>query len=729
MGHLHSDFYKHLLLNSTDLLSVIDETGVYKYVGDSVTAILGYTASEMVGKNALSYIHPDDLDKAVSVLQKVVSTDKIVSPPYRFMSKYNGWRWIESTVTNLLHDELIQGFVTNSKDITETISQREEKDLHQAYYISLYEAHPDVVFMLDIAGNFTSVNKQFKNKLGYQEDAVLKEHFLKLVHPDDFNYSLIAFKKTLEGESQDILLKVLDVAGKVRVMSIAVLPVSVGGTIIGVQGIAKDVTVDIEHQHLIKAHSEQLRKILNSVTEPFFALDANWCYTFANQAYCNHINKEAKEFIGLVIWEVFPGLMDKDFYLSCLQVEATGKTEYLEETYDTNGHLTLSYSIFPFDGGLAIHFIDTTAKSALHREMEKLSFVASKTINGVVIMDPQGRIEWVNDGFTRLSGYLKEEVIGKVPSQLLQGYQSDTETENYIRQKYKEQEHFTAEILNYRKTGEPYWVNIDVTPIKDATGELVNYIALQTDITEKKKADAEQLKLADDLYKQNLNLQQFTYMVSHNLRAPVANALGLSRLARKVQLGTGQFDNIMDKLEMSITQLDNVIKDINSILSIKDADRTLPRENVNLLNIVEEVLSPFQDELSINNAKVTLAIDCSYTMLSNKAYLYSIVQNLVSNAIKYRSPERLLQVEISVSRDARGYVLSVSDNGLGMDMELVQNQLFKLYKRFHPNTHGKGIGLFLVKTQVETIGGKILVKSEPGAGTTFTLLLGNKHVQ
>lgn len=728
MSLLTSDFYKHLLVNSTDLLTIIDESGIYKYIGESIEVRLGFKPEELIGTSAFELIHPDDLPRVMEAFDLIATREKMQVEPFRYKSKNNGWRWLECTASNQIQNEIIRGFVTNSRDITETIEERSKKDLHQAYYKSLFEEHPDAVFSLNTYGYFESVNKQCCHILGLPEHILLQSHFTEFVHKDDLNLLRDLFFKTAEGDSQVVELKVLDANGAIKVIQATLLPVYLNGAVIGVQGIAKDVTDALYAQKLIRDHSEQLRKILESVTEPFFALDANWRYTFVNQAHCDFLHVHPNYLLGANIWELYPRMVQTEFYKMCLEVVHTQKPVYLEETYLFDDKFTLSYSIFPFEGGIAIHSIDTTAQSALKREMEKLSLVASKTINGVVIMDPAGRIDWVNDGFTRLSGYRKEEVIGIMPSHLLQGKGSDPETEAYIRRKYAEQVYFTAEVLNYRKNGEPYWVKIDVTPIKSATGELLNYIAIQTDITEKKKAEAELIKLADDLYKQNLNLNQFTYMVSHNLRAPVANALGLTRLIKKVEPGTGQFNTILDKIETSVSQLDIVIKDINTILSVRDADRTLPRERVNILAIVKEVLYPFQDELSAANSRVTLDIDDSYEMLSNKAYLYSIIQNLVSNAIKYRSPDRPLDLSIRVSVDKRGYVFTVSDNGLGMDMQIVENQLFKLYKRFHPNTHGKGIGLFLVKTQVETIGGKILVESAPGEGTTFKLLLGATHV-
>lgn len=728
MSLLVSDFYKHLLVNSTDLLTIIDEEGLYKYIGESMEQWLGYKPEELVGKSAFDLVHPDDLPDVLEAFQHIAVREKMQVGPFRYMSKFNGWRWLECTASNQTSNENIRGYITNSRDITETIEERTQKDLHQAYYKSLFEEHPDAVFSLNAEGYFQSVNRQFCRILGYSEDTMLHTHFTDFVQQNYIDLLNNLFYQTLGGQPQSLDIEVVDATQLTKIVQVTLLPVYLRKRVIGVQGIAKDITEAVSAQRQIKYQSEQFRKILESVTEPFFALDANWNYTFANQTYCDLLKKPAEQIKGANIWQLYPELVGTGFYNSCLKVAATGKTEYLEESYSAYNQAILSYSIFPFDGGIAIHFIDITAQASLKRELEKLSLVASKTINGVVIMDADCKIEWVNDGFTRLTGYTREEASGLVPGDLLQGRETDPAMGQYMRAKYKEEVPFTAEILNYRKTGEPYWVKVDVTPVKDARGKLLNYIAIQTDITEKKKAESELIKLADSLYKQNLNLQQFTYMVSHNLRAPVANALGLTRLINVVPAGTAQFTSILEKLQSSVSQLDTVIKDISKILSVRDAGKTIPREPVNLLAIFREVLMPFQDELRECDATVTLDVDHTFVLSSNKAYLYSVFQNLISNAIKYRSPERPLHLTINAKRDARGYEVNITDNGMGMDMQVVENQLFKLYKRFHPSIKGKGIGLFLVKTQLETLGGKILVSSVPGKGTTFTLLLGVKHV-
>ncbi len=219
---------------------------------------------------------------------------------------------------------------------------------------------------------------------------------------------------------------------------------------------------------------------------------------------------------------------------------------------------------------------------------------------------------------------------------------------------------------------------------------------------------------------QNHELQQFSYTVSHNLRGPVASMLGLINIH---QLSKSEADraNILTLLEKSAQSLETVIHDLNKIIDIRK-DKFNISEKVDLekeLAIIVQSLNVF-----ITENEVTISNDFQAgEIISIKAYINSILYNLVSNAIQYRSPDRKLIVKISSHRTLDFIVLAVSDNGLGIDMTRFKGDLFKLYKRFHTHVEGKGLGLYLVKQQVEKLNGHIEVVSHPDEGTHFTVYI------
>ncbi len=722
------EFYRAIVGSTIELIAVLDEEGTYTFVGDSVVASLGYTPEELLGVSALSFIHPEDLPSVKNALEELLKFNTASFPLFRFKAKQGDWRWIECTGRNMLHNDHVRGIMVTSRDVTEAIQLAYDKDYHQAYYKSLFFEHPDTVFTLDINGAFQQVNKHIQTLTAYSKSDILGLPYTALLHPDHVKIATDAISKVWTGEAHTVEVRIVTKLGDIKNISVSVMPVYFRGEVQGVQGIAKDITEAVQAQKLIRQQAQQLNSILDSITEPFYALDHEWRFSFASTSFASFIKMDRSQITGRVIWELWPELKSSKFYGVCQQVAEQQTAAYLEEAFTTPYPGYLHISIYPTPDGVAVHFIDVTEQKNIQREIEKLSLVASKTVNGVIIMDAERKIEWVNDGFCRITGYDREEVLGQIPSDLLQGPGTDPKVAQRIVSKYNSRKPFSEEVLNYRKSGEILWFYIDVTPIFDQEGNLKNFIAIQTDVTEKKEAEGKLLKLADDLYKHNLDLQQFTYIISHNLRAPVANALGLIQLVNKLPKESANFDVAKNKLQASIQQLDTVVKDINKILSLRESGRVTQRETVCLARVCQEVLGQFEDEFLKANVAVHVAIAPDHCLLSIKAYLHSILYNLLSNSLKYKAEDRQLEIWVQTERDKRGYVLTVRDSGSGMDMQLVQKQLFQLYKRFHPNTFGKGIGLFMVKTQVQALGGKIDVESTLNQGTTFKIYLGAKHV-
>lgn len=223
-----------------------------------------------------------------------------------------------------------------------------------------------------------------------------------------------------------------------------------------------------------------------------------------------------------------------------------------------------------------------------------------------------------------------------------------------------------------------------------------------------------------ELINHNNNLQQFSYTVSHNLRGPVASLRGLLSLLHKDELGKRN-EEIFQHFENSVVALDDTIKDLNYIIELKN-DASSQRETVNLASVLTQI--KFLLKKDIDEQRVTITHEFGIVELQSvKAMIQSILYNLISNAIKYRSYERPLVITIRSGILNQQVQLEIQDNGLGIDLPLHKEKLFGLYKRFHTHTEGKGLGLFLVKLQAETLGGYVRVVSKPGIGTTFTVVI------
>jgi len=224
-----------------------------------------------------------------------------------------------------------------------------------------------------------------------------------------------------------------------------------------------------------------------------------------------------------------------------------------------------------------------------------------------------------------------------------------------------------------------------------------------------------------ELIKHNNELRQFSYTVSHNLRGPVASILGLVELI-DITNARPEDAEILNHLKTATERLDTIIKDLTKIIDIRH-DIFKIRQKIELSEEIDSIAKVLRKEIERHGVVIKREFQECPALYSVKPMIHSILYNLISNAIKYRSAERQSVIEIRSEENASFYILEVKDNGLGIDLNRHKDNLFKLYKRFHFHTEGKGLGLYLVKLQVEALGGMVQVDSELNRFTKFTILL------
>ncbi len=255
--------------------------------------------------------------------------------------------------------------------------------------------------------------------------------------------------------------------------------------------------------------------------------------------------------------------------------------------------------------------------------------------------------------------------------------------------------------------------------IRDDSGKAIRMVGAQHDISQRNKTLAELKQLASDLYKRNRELQQFGYIVSHNLRSPVANIMGLVNMLEEEKHDPEAIDFCIEHLNVSMKSLDEVITDLSEILSITDGSTEIHKEQVDIVEIIEKVKTVLSDQISQTQASVVVQKD-PMVWLTHRAYAYSIFLNLISNAIKYRSEQApVINIDFLVTDGM--LLVTVTDNGIGIDTGRYAGELFKPYRRFTATKSGKGLGLFLVKSHVEVLHGTISLESTPGNGSTFKI--------
>jgi signal transduction histidine kinase len=239
---------------------------------------------------------------------------------------------------------------------------------------------------------------------------------------------------------------------------------------------------------------------------------------------------------------------------------------------------------------------------------------------------------------------------------------------------------------------------------------------------DKRKTECEGAKMADALVKRNKELEQFAYVISHNLRGSVTSLQGLFNIWDPEKRDKQEQKYIYDGIRHSIEKLDEVIKDINFILQVKNEVNDI-KQFVNFSELVNDIRIGIQTLIEKERARIKCDFKEVEDVTSIRSYLHSIFYNLICNSIKYRKPNEDPVIHITSKLSSAHIELLFTDNGIGIDLEKYGKKLFGLYKKFNEEKEGKGMGLFLVKTQVEALGGNIDVRSEPGKGCEFRIQL------
>ncbi len=224
-----------------------------------------------------------------------------------------------------------------------------------------------------------------------------------------------------------------------------------------------------------------------------------------------------------------------------------------------------------------------------------------------------------------------------------------------------------------------------------------------------------------ELIEQNHQLEQFAFITAHNLRAPVARIVGLVTLLDKSKIGE-ENDKVINYMISATYELDRVIKDLNQILDVRKGVRE-QKERVSLKETFERVLYGLRDNIKESYAEIKYDFFEVDIFQCLPVYLESILYNLISNAIKYHHKERNPLIECKSKRVDNSICIIIKDNGLGINLAKHQRKVFGLYQRFHDHVEGKGLGLHLIKSQVEALQGRIELDSQENIGSTFRVFL------
>ncbi|GAA4058828.1 PAS domain-containing sensor histidine kinase [Flavobacterium chungnamense] len=372
---------------------------------------------------------------------------------------------------------------------------------------------------------------------------------------------------------------------------------------------------------------------------------------------------------------------------------------------------------------------DITKQKEEEQRLKLLETVITQTKDTVIITETSNteielpKIVFVNPAFSKMTGYKSKEVIGKNATILMNKFSVRNDIKK-LAEVIKKKEEFTFEALNKRKNGEQYWVNLTMIPITNKDNQHSHWISIQRDISDEKEREKEREHLISELTQNNKDLKQFSYITSHNLRAPLSNLTGLLNLVEDIPIENQELKEIISGFSKSTHQLNETINDLVNVIIIKDSP-SIQKEGIVIKDVFESVFNQLSFLIGVKKPIIKMDLNKAQIVYLNKSYIESILLNLMSNSLRYCDPNRQLKISIASKKVENETIMTFKDNGIGIDLERNKDKVFGLYQRFHDYPDSKGLGLYLVKSQVESMGGTISIDSKVGVGTTFTIIFKN----
>ncbi|KAA9333449.1 PAS domain-containing protein [Hymenobacter busanensis] len=276
--------------------------------------------------------------------------------------------------------------------------------------------------------------------------------------------------------------------------------------------------------------------------------------------------------------------------------------------------------------------------------------------------------------------------------------------------------------LRERSTGLYRWFIGQAVPLHNAQGAVVQWFGTCTDIHEQKELATALAEQNTELRRINQDLDGFVYTASHDLKQPINNMAGIfHELTRSAQFRDPDATKLTAMFERALQQIHGTINDLTELVQVQKARQQVPPEAVDLPQLVAEVLDSIREQLTAAGAEVSADFSAAPTVQFVRPNLQSVLFNLLSNAVRYADPQRPPRIRLWTEHLDGHTILSVQDNGLGIDLERFGPQLFQMFRRFHPHVEGSGMGLYLVHRIVQSHGGHLEVHSRVGEGTTFRI--------
>lgn len=725
-----------ILHSQTNYLTRINLQGNYTYVNDKFVKdfIWLYNTEKIEEQSALSSVKPYHHDRVRDTFKKCVTTPNTVFQLEIDKFKEDGGERITLWDFICIPDAKGKPFEVQGVgiDITDRVKvERELKESNTRYEL-VSKATSDAIYDWDINSNLVQWGKTFYALFEYSPDNFKPtiEAFFDKIHPQDRDFIKESLTRGIEGKDnrwrEEYRFKKADGSYAIVIERGFILR-DKEGKAFRMVGAMQDVTERRKLEGLLdeatrlanigsfEIDCEKGTLYWSAVTKKIHGVPLDYNPTLEKGIYF-YKEGESRTAMNNAYRRAYKDNISYDLELQLVTAEGEERwVRKIGKPTFVNGKCIRINGSFQ-----DITYLKMSEMQALEASEEKEKVLESIG-DAFWMVDNNWIVTYWNKHAEDVLNCPRDKVMGRNLWEVFSDAQG-TDFETYYLKAVKEQtiENFEAYFERVEK-----WLEVAAYPSPNGLSVYFR------DVTERKKSELQikelnkNLKIyTEELVEANKGLEQFSFIVSHNLRSPVANIIGLADLINTNDYPEEVRNKFLQALFENVKRLDTVISDLNTILQVK-VEMDAKKETVILDDLVWDIKSSIQN--LIEKEEVRIETNFEVTSLHTvQSYLYSIFYNLISNSIKYRKPDIFPQIKISSKIRDGATVITFEDNGLGIDLEKKGDQVFGLYRKFHDHVEGKGMGLFLVRTQVELLGGKISIESEVNGGTKFIITFKEK---
>jgi PAS domain S-box-containing protein len=628
----------------------------------------------------------------------------------------------------------------------------------QAISYSAFDALPSIVLILDAKGGCIYSNKEAQNTFCLPFDAFLRNECKNSIHPYDAERVRQVLDIAIQSHSSfTISFRIITRTNKTRhLLAKSVYQAATNNSpaclVVTATEITKEDALQVldflneneltnakQAQAALEASEQKYKHVTETIEECILAYDEDFIITYANKKTHTLFNLREDQIVGKKMFDLplsYIDEVDKKLFLSKqkLRYASNAKDRYELRVTTGNGHkwILVNVSVVSKNNkfaGAVVALVDITElkkqDELIKAQRDFYEAVLHQAPIEIAIYDADLRYVYCSKSSIK-DDEMRAWIIGKTDIDycVKKGKPlDDAHKRREICKRVMESgvgEEFIEELYDRNNNYKAYIRK--AFPLRNPITNNIDHIAgFGIDLTNDKLREMEKMRMLDDITKRNRTLEQFTYVVSHNLRSPIANILALLEFYQQ-SVDENEKQEYVKYIKTSAENLDEMVKDLNELLSLSNSANA----QKSLINL-KEMVADFEKNISSQAHQISIQINADFSAWNEvytvKSLFYSIFYNLISNSIKYHQPDKTAVIDIQSSVNNNQLVIRFADNGIGIDMKRHQSYVFGLYKRFHTSIEGKGMGLFMVKNHVENLGGDIQIESELNVGTVFTIRL------